>query len=356
MNWLQRNANLAVIFFFMLSGCAADQIDMRSGGQKGASLNATKQVAGEDTTTGNQEETKGGDETTTDDEMSKGGEEEIIEDDMENGGDDPGQNDPAQSGKEDPIVEQEEVKPCVWFDPDNANYAAEIAGGPEGTAIPIARYLDNGRWEDNNFIFTFVTYHTKKVPGYGEQKLDEMRGWASYYTAVILDADQESCTAIASGQIADRRWMGGCFKMTTKIRMADGSDRMIALLKAGDEVLNPVTGNTQRIKRVIEGPEADKPMYEVGTLSSYAVVTEGHPFMTLAGLKVAKDLTNDDLIIGTDGLYHRVTKLVERAINPTQMVRNIELESDDHSPENHQVLADGVVSGDLYLQELMLHQ
>jgi hypothetical protein len=173
------------------------------------------------------------------------------------------------------------------------------------------------------------------------------------YSVVLSNAESEECELSASlteEPFLDRTG-GGCFALSTRIRMADGKDKMIALLNVGDQVLNPVTGKATTITAITAGPEADKAMIEVGYGGLSVRVTEGHPMVTASGLKQARDLTKADSVRGEDGAFHPVTTLRRLGVDPTQKVRNLVLSPDSFDPREHMLLADGIVTGDLYLQQ-----
>lgn len=147
--------------------------------------------------------------------------------------------------------------------------------------------------------------------------------------------------------------MRGCFADTTKLRMADGTDKPIKDAKPGDFVFNPISGKAHQITRMTVGPERDRGMIEVGYDGNVVVVTSAHPFAVKSGgLKQASDLTKADSILGRDGKFHPLTALRQRAPDANQRVVNVELRTSSRDdPGEHMVLADGIVAGDLFLQE-----
>ena len=83
------------------------------------------------------------------------------------------------------------------------------------------------------------------------------------------------------------------------------------------------------------------------------MVTDSHPLAVKGGIKMAKDVTEADYMFDDKGVIHKVTTAKKLAVNPNQVVVNIRLESKSGDPMQHMVLADGIVSGDLYLQRKM---
>lgn len=142
----------------------------------------------------------------------------------------------------------------------------------------------------------------------------------------------------------------GCFDETTLIRMADGSDRVIMNVNAGDFVFNPVTRQPARVVKVVIGPEL-KPLIHVGVDGKIVKVTGTHPFMTRRGWVQAKLLRKQDEIRMGGNRFAQVTSLELGAVGRT--VLNLALEGSAHQTDLHYVLADGVVTGDLVIQNML---
>lgn len=161
----------------------------------------------------------------------------------------------------------------------------------------------------------------------------------------IDNASSASCTVTTLN-----RTDLGCFRKGSKIRMVDGSDKAINLLKEGDIVFNPVRKRGFAIKRITAGMEAF-PLLAVSVGSSTVYVTREHAFVTKLGVKKAIDLRNDDEILQEDGGFQRISSLKASEKKPDDEVWNIEVLTDSHDAEDHVILADGIITGDLYLQE-----
>jgi len=173
----------------------------------------------------------------------------------------------------------------------------------------------------------------------------------------------------------------GCFSPETSIAMADGTSKAIVNIKPGDLVLNPVTKKGVRVKYPTMGPEAI-PMWKIGFGTAAVVVTEGHPMVVsngnqesewtaLSGLflrsglrnapkvkqpesfdiRQARNLKVGDLVLAADGEYHAVNLVQQLPVAKDQVVINLMLDVDSAEMRDHMLLADGVVTGDLYLQE-----
>jgi hypothetical protein len=142
----------------------------------------------------------------------------------------------------------------------------------------------------------------------------------------------------------------GCFDENTRIRMADGTDRQITLLKKGEFVFNPVTGQPARIVKLVIGPE-DKPLIQVRVDGRLVKVTATHPFMTKRGWVQAKVLRKGDEILMPGRLFLPVTDVELGETGRT--VVNVALEGGADESDRHYLLADGVVTGDLVIQNMI---
>jgi hypothetical protein len=245
---------------------------------------------------------------------------------------------------------------CRFVDPSKT-VSEVIPGSPTGVPIPISEYtrrpeLLSASGADTSFNYTI--FQRKD----GSQKTlawdPNAPGWyAVNYRATIKGIDAESCTISAAATSApELRTMRGCFAPETLITMADGSKKQIQEIKLNDRVKNPLTGLSAIVIRVSKGPEADKGMLEVGFKDGGKVlVTSKHPFMTRQGLKQADELTESDEIIVRSDAFRKVDHLVRRPANGNQTVVNIAVTGKTFEAADHMIEADGVIAGDLFLQE-----
>lgn len=245
---------------------------------------------------------------------------------------------------------------CRFVDPSKT-VSEVIPGSPAGVTIPISEYtrrpeLLSASGADTSFNYTI--FQRKD----GSQKTlawdPNAAGWyAVNYRATIKGIDAESCTISAAATSApELRTMRGCFAPDTLITMADGTKKQIQEIKLNDRVKNPLTGLSAIVIRVSKGPEADKGMLEVGFKDgSKVLVTSKHPFMTRQGLKQADELTDADEIIVRSGAFRKVDHLVRRPVNGNQTVVNIAVTGKTFEAADHMIEADGVIAGDLFLQE-----
>lgn len=161
----------------------------------------------------------------------------------------------------------------------------------------------------------------------------------------------------------------GCFPPEATIMTVEGAKR-IDSLKAGDMVLNPVSGREVAIRKVIQSPEKN-PLIEFGYGTERVRVTQTHPVYTREGLKKASDLVIGDSVLGADGSFHAISSY--RLLEPRygQQVFNLVLETSLSNPESGLVetsafggenpmsiddnllLSDGIVTGDMVLQAIL---
>lgn len=142
----------------------------------------------------------------------------------------------------------------------------------------------------------------------------------------------------------------GCFDEKTMIRMADGSDRLVTELRMGEYVYNPVTKKPAKITKLTIGPEF-KPLLNITIGTSTVRVTDSHPFMTERGWVAAKNLRKTDRVLAHGGKFVAVDKVEIGQSGRT--VANLALEGPAHQEELHYVLADGIVTGDLIIQNML---
>jgi hypothetical protein len=143
----------------------------------------------------------------------------------------------------------------------------------------------------------------------------------------------------------------GCFEEKTQIQMADGSLKLASEIRAGDLVFNPKTARAQSIRRVIAGPER-WPLLKVQAGGKSVTVTGEHPFLTKDGLKPAYKLSPDDTLIEgqVETKVQAVIQEERKADAEAPEVWNFELVGSSED-DDHYVLANGVMTGDLYLQQ-----
>jgi hypothetical protein len=276
------------------------------------------------------------------------------DDDEDKGGGD-GDDTPAQNPKDDePEVVVELPKPkCIYNDPAAPNFVVlKDAFGPNLPPIDVPRAAIDGDLQNDNetFIGNFTAF---LYPG-NQWRLD-WDGWAGRiphdYTMVVVDAGDNGCTAYLKFVKQEPRTLNGCFDIATKVRMADGKDQVIALISKGDFIYNPATRRPAKVVEVVKGPEADKAMYEIAFAGRKVLVTETHPMPVMGALKQAKAVTTADYMYDEMGIIHRVEAVKALPLNAKQVVINLRLEAGQNGDADHMILANGIVAGDLFLQQ-----
>ncbi len=145
------------------------------------------------------------------------------------------------------------------------------------------------------------------------------------------------------------RKKAGCFEASTRIRMADGTEKFIIDIHKGDEVWNPKTGRGQGVRYMTIGTEYDG-MMRVGIGKRMVEVTPTHPFLTRKGWVQAKTLRIGMQVWDWDGAFRRLDLVEPFRGHVLPTVVNLVLEGEERSFDEHFVLANGLVTGDLSVQ------
>jgi hypothetical protein len=194
-----------------------------------------------------------------------------------------------------------------------------------------------------NWLGPGLGYYTH-LDGY--QSFDPTK-WVCYKCGLFMGFDpNNNCRMTQVGV----RGTGGCFAEDTQIQLEDGRSVSVSALRDGDRIWNPVLGKGQAIHKVIAGQES-LPLYRVIQNDSVLRVTEAHPFLTPLGIIAAKDLQAGDLIPDTDGRWMPVQSVTRETEGYGRKVWNFEIVSDSPTEDSHMLLANGIITGDLYLQK-----
>ncbi len=166
----------------------------------------------------------------------------------------------------------------------------------------------------------------------------------------IPTADPGSCyLAFHPNRRPGTAWNNGCFAAGTLIRMADMSLKPVQRIEEGDQVYNPVTRRPATVSRTIAGPELS-PMLVITTTDAAVTVSSQHPFQTAQDLKSAKQLRVGDRILSFGGRLTKITGITKQIATTPPTVYNLALVGNGSDAE-HMIEADGIVTGDLFLQE-----
>ena len=229
-----------------------------------------------------------------------------------------------------------------------AEFGTESLQGEEGSGKPKRVRIGVKKVEESR-TFKFYRMENLAKPVTSKSHVARTCGYFAYFNPESPTECKYSYVTKSEAQYVCRN-NDGCFDERTVIRMADGSERLITRLKIGEFVYNPVTKRPTRIEKLTIGPEF-KPLIEVSVGGRVVKVTDSHPFMTRRGWIEARNLKQgEDLLIG-DGLYSPVTSL--RIGEAGRTVANLALEGGADQAELHFVLADGVVTGDLVIQNML---
>jgi hypothetical protein len=150
--------------------------------------------------------------------------------------------------------------------------------------------------------------------------------------------------------IIGNRGSEGCFAADTGILMEDQSIRTISELTQNDRIWNPILNRGMAIKKIVKGPESNG-LFQIDLQGSSVKVTRNHPFMTPMGLIGARELKAGDKILSPSGTWDIVKSTKELPVDPEAVVWNLEIATDEHDETHHMIVANGILSGDLYLQK-----
>lgn len=142
---------------------------------------------------------------------------------------------------------------------------------------------------------------------------------------------------------------GGCFAEDTHILMGDGSLKRAGAIRPGDEVYSPIVDRPIKVRQVIAGPESAA-LLAISLGDRSVRVTQEHPFMTRLGPVPAHQLKPGDEIIDLGGQYQAITAIQSISHDKPVNVWNFVLDGSYHEM-SHLLVGDGIVSGDLVLQQ-----
>ena len=197
--------------------------------------------------------------------------------------------------------------------------------GGEGKLVCLDLYSINGKWK-------------------GDQLVD----WDPQGGDLYSYNPADNC--VRSPLPIGKRGPEGCFVPETKILMANGLEKRISDIKAGELVWNPATKKTVRVESLVKGPEKHD-LYVLGFAGKTVTVTRKHPFVTKSGAKQARHLTKDDMVQDSKGNFHKLEVLKTKKAEKGQIVWNLVINGDSADENAHLIVADGIASGDLKLQK-----
>ncbi len=155
---------------------------------------------------------------------------------------------------------------------------------------------------------------------------------------ILVEADVQYCS-----ELGHRLGMG-CFVEGTKIQVSKNTSMDVELLRKGDEVLLS-NGKMSQIEEIVKGPEL-KPVIEFKLKNSKKVtVTDAHPMLTQRGVIQAKEVTIADQFL-SNGSWTSIVAMTSKTYKGD--VYNFVLAGE--GLENHLLVSDDIVTGDLFLQ------
>lgn len=172
-----------------------------------------------------------------------------------------------------------------------------------------------------------------------------LSGWPFWGSLIIPKGRENECFFFPAS-FRKNAWGVGCFAAGTMIHVSKDKAVEVQTLQKGDYVYNPITDRRQKLVEVVAGPE-EQDLFRFSFNDSELVVTYDHPMTTKRGVVMAAEVTANDQILIEGNKW--VAATIETLPSHGQTVYNFVLEG-DHQRQNHMILANGVVTGDLYLQ------
>lgn len=140
----------------------------------------------------------------------------------------------------------------------------------------------------------------------------------------------------------------GCFAAGTRIAIENRKTMPVELLLKGMSVVDG-QGEVRQVSKVVVGPEKEKIIAFRVASGEELRVSALHPMFTARGVVAAKDVRVADHLLAATGGYREVLSIERIAYSGN--VYNIVLDGPNSSDDAHQVVANGLVTGDLLLQQ-----
>ena len=180
----------------------------------------------------------------------------------------------------------------------------------------------------------------------------KVNDWASWGSLVVPKAKPNECVFHVQG-FRRNSYREGCFAQGTEIAVSPTQTKPIEMLGKGDSVYNPRNNSFQKIKNVVAGPEEETDMVVISYDDKKLIVTLDHPMPTSRGLIQAGEMRVGDKIQVANGAW--VIPKLEQIPSDGQVVYNLALEGSD-SEDDHMVVANSIVTGDLDLQDMLFQK
>jgi hypothetical protein len=173
---------------------------------------------------------------------------------------------------------------------------------------------------------------------------DTFQATGSEMTATELGKVQQ----VANQQKNRNKRTNGCFVKGTRIFLGSGSILRVEDVFIGT-LVSTASGQTRRAERAVAGAERHETITIRTEGDRRIEVTQTHPMMTPSGLRMAKALKLGDLLVAADGSAVKITSLRRRRLADDDLVYNFALPGT--ADKDHLVNAEGLITGDLHLQQ-----
>lgn len=221
--------------------------------------------------------------------------------------------------------------------------AVQIGTTPNG--FPTYGITDLATGDDVTSVFRAAGLQAAKAQAIAQgSDVNKVYEFGGNYAGIHSVIEQSACFICVNMRV------GGCFDPETLIKMADGTDKKASEIRKGDKVFNPVTKKSYEILSAIQSGE-DKPLFEITTKNGTVKVTETHPVLSNKGSVMANKLKVGDSLISAEGKETAITKIQVLPVKSGQQVVNFILDGESEKFDDHQVLANGIVTGDLFVQK-----
>jgi hypothetical protein len=178
-------------------------------------------------------------------------------------------------------------------------------------------------------------------------------GWSGAFTYVYsssygIKSSKDEGT-VCWQCVCERAGGSGCFAPDTKIVVKDRGGIDARDIKVGDLILNPKTKTYARVQQVVQGSEKEalELHFDVDGKHHSSKLSFEHVMVTERGYVRAAQIVKGDKLLRSDGFWAPVLS-VEKV--PARKVINFVLNPSSTSYEDHLVESDGLITGDLWLQ------
>ena len=169
-------------------------------------------------------------------------------------------------------------------------------------------------------------------------------------TAFITNAPssvQPGQTGLNTLKLPEMHVVYGCLAGESMVTMADNSKKTIAGIQVGDKVISDADGTVLTVENTVEGTE-ERPMICIKDEQGHKLlVSDGHPVLTLRGMKLAKELTVNDMVQTLSG-WTAIESLEKKSYDKTVCNLHLGIPEDgvQLTHDNRTHFAEGILVGD----------